>query len=280
MRAGSAAAAVLVGMAAVAGVDAGAVAAAPAKISTLSLRLGDQLRVTGSSISCIVQKSGATVNFACVLGSLSRPNAHSYAVGISDKGADLAAVSASGGSAKIVTAVQEPAISAAAFPSPARKAEAFAVAPTTAILVGGTHILLRCADDQRDDQRDLRPVVAGRPPPVPRRRLQRVRERVGSRCWARSSPSTASGRSPSERSSSAADAALPAVASARVTAGIGFDRPPEPAEDAPPAAAAPADEPLRGHRVGKLSSFVREDERGQRHGPRPRGPRPPPRERM
>src|ERR1700690_4081880 len=114
MRVGSVVAAALVGLAALAGVSAGTAAAGPdakaAKIKTLALRLGDQLHVSGSSISCVVQKSGATVNFACVLGTLGGPNAHSYAVGIADKGADLARVSASGGSAKIVTVVQEPTI--------------------------------------------------------------------------------------------------------------------------------------------------------------------------
>ena len=105
MRVRSVAAAALAGAAAVAGMSAGGAAAGPAvktaKISTLRLRVGDQVHVSGSSISCVVQKSGATVNFACVLGTLGTPVAHSYAVGIADKGADLARVSLGGGSAKI-----------------------------------------------------------------------------------------------------------------------------------------------------------------------------------
>src|SRR5579859_4106066 len=98
MRVASAAAAALVGAGAL-GLHAGAAAAGPArtaKIATLRLRLGDQIHVSGSSISCVVQRSGVTVNLACVLGSLGRPDPHSYAVGIADKGADMAAVSATG----------------------------------------------------------------------------------------------------------------------------------------------------------------------------------------
>jgi hypothetical protein len=144
MRVRSVAAAALAGTAAIAGMNAGAAAAGPAikaaKISTLRLRLGDQVHVAGSSISCVVQKSGTIVNFTCVLGSLSSPHAHSYAVGIADRATDLARVSAGGGSVKIVTVVAEPAISGSAFPSPSRRPKAFTVAPTTAILVGGTHV--------------------------------------------------------------------------------------------------------------------------------------------
>jgi len=150
MRVGSGVLAALAGIVAltIAGTaDAGPVAR-PAKVSTLALRLGDRIEVAGTTISCVVQKSGTTVNFACVIGSLSRPVAHSYAVGIADKGADLAAVSASGGSAKLVTVVREPLINGARFVSPARRAKLFSVRPTTAILVGGTHIF--CAVQSTD----------------------------------------------------------------------------------------------------------------------------------
>jgi hypothetical protein len=122
--------------------------ASGAAVRTLRLRLGDRISVKGTPLACVVQNSRGTVNLACVEGSLRSPVPHSYAVGIADKGADLAAVSASGASAKLVTVVQEPSVRGAAFPSPSRGARAFAIAPTAALLVGGTHIF--CAVQTTD----------------------------------------------------------------------------------------------------------------------------------
>jgi hypothetical protein len=136
---------VLAGAVVVAGAPGGAASAAPArfaaeKLATLRLRLGDRIYVRGSTIACVVQSSRGRINFACVLGSLAAPEARSYAVGIADRGADLAAISAEGGSAKLVTVVGEPTVSGIPFPSPARRPHSYTVAPTTAVLVGGTHI--------------------------------------------------------------------------------------------------------------------------------------------
>jgi hypothetical protein len=124
---------------------AGAAYAAPAhvaapRVKTLRLKLGDRIEVKGTPLACVVQDSGGTVNFACVEGSLASPLPHSFAVGIADKGADLAGVTASGSSAKLVTVVHEPSVSGASFAIPARRPRKFVVTPTTALLIGGTHI--------------------------------------------------------------------------------------------------------------------------------------------
>jgi len=142
VRALSGVVALAVGIAVLGG--AGASAAGPrasaAKVKTLELKLGDRLKVKGTTLACVVQNSGGVVNLACLDGSLSKPIPHSYAVGIANKGADLAQVSASGGSAKVVTVVQEPTISGGDFVVPAGGPKAYAVAPTTALLIGGTHV--------------------------------------------------------------------------------------------------------------------------------------------
>jgi hypothetical protein len=118
-------------------------------VKTLRLRLGDRITVKGTPLACVVQDNGGTVNFACVEGSLATPRPHSFAVGIADKGADLAGVSASGGSAKLVTVVREPVVSGAAFASPGRGPRGFVVAPTTALLIGGTHIFCAVQTTQK-----------------------------------------------------------------------------------------------------------------------------------
>jgi hypothetical protein len=120
--------------------------ASSASVGTLNLKLGDQLYVKGARLACVVQKSGVTINFVCVKGTLSSPIAGGYGVGIADKAADLAAVSAN--SAKVVKVVQEPAVAGATFPVPARKPHAYTLGPTVAVLIGGTHIF--CALQKTD----------------------------------------------------------------------------------------------------------------------------------
>jgi hypothetical protein len=123
---------------------AGAVASAAgshvAGVQTLGVELGDRFHVKGTRLRCVVQTNGGTVNLVCIEGGLTAPVPHSFAVGIADRGADLASVSASGNSAKLVVAVKQPTVPGAAFPMPARGRRALTVAPTTAVLVGGTHI--------------------------------------------------------------------------------------------------------------------------------------------
>ena len=128
--------------------DTAAASASKPAVRELHLMLGDRIRVTGTPLACVVQNSGGTVNFACVEGSLHTPIPHSYAVGIADKGADLAAVSGSGASAKLVTVVREPVVRGATFAIPTRAARTFKVVTTTAILIGGTHIF--CAVQRTD----------------------------------------------------------------------------------------------------------------------------------
>jgi len=139
----SAAAAALTGVVALAGA-AGALAdghrAHAAKVRTVRVRLGDHLVVAGSPLQCIVQRSSGTVNLTCAYGTLSSPVLHSYAVAIADRGADIAQLTRGGASAKLITIVQEPRLSGAPFTSPTRAPRVLTVAPTTAVLVGGTHI--------------------------------------------------------------------------------------------------------------------------------------------
>jgi len=136
--------AVLVASAALAGAGATAANAGPharsATVSTLTLRLGDQLHVTGTPLWCLVQKSNGIINFACFDGSLASPKPDSYALGIADKAADLGQVSASGQNAKVLTVVQEPSVSGPTFTAPSRKAHLINAAPTTVLVIGGTHV--------------------------------------------------------------------------------------------------------------------------------------------
>jgi hypothetical protein len=119
---------------------AGRGAAGTASVRTLQLELGDRIHVKGTRLRCVVQANGGKTNLVCIEGSLTAPVPHSFAVGIADDGADLAAVSASGASAKLLADVQQPTVSGAAFPPPGRAPRAFTLAPTTAVLIGGTHV--------------------------------------------------------------------------------------------------------------------------------------------
>jgi hypothetical protein len=121
---------------------AGGAAAGPrastAAVATYHLRLGDTVSLKGTTIECVVQKQNGIINFACLKGGLSSPMQGSYAVGIADKGVDIAQVS--GDSAKLLKVVAEPAVGGAAFPTPTRSSQHFDIAPTAGLLIGGTHV--------------------------------------------------------------------------------------------------------------------------------------------
>jgi len=115
-------------------------AAVASGVSTLFLKVGDQIHVKGSSLACVVQNSSGTINLVCVEGSLSLPKGNSYAIGIADKAASLNRISANGNSQTIVRLVQQPAVSGATFLVRPGSPKSFTVALNTAILVGRTHI--------------------------------------------------------------------------------------------------------------------------------------------
>lgn len=118
-------------------------------VTTLFLKVGDQIHIKGSSLACVVQNSSGTINLVCVEGSLSLPKGNSYATGIADKAASLNRISANGNSQTIVRLVKQPAISGATFLVRPGAAKSFTVALNTAILVGGTHIF--CAAQRTDN---------------------------------------------------------------------------------------------------------------------------------
>src|SRR5579871_4674462 len=134
-------AAALVATAGVASAGAGAV---PASIRTYDLKLGDIVVVKGAPIQCVVQRNRGVLNLTCVKGTLASPVRHSYAVGIADRAADLATITA--GAARLDTLVSEPALHGPLFAVRPGSPRRFTIAPVAALLVGGTHIF--CAIDR------------------------------------------------------------------------------------------------------------------------------------
>jgi len=129
------------GASVVPGVAAASSPASGAAVKKLSLKVGDHILVKGASLACVVQSSGGILNFACVDGGLASPRPKSFAIGIADRGVDLAEMSPSGGSAKVISGTREPTISGAAFAVPSRQPKTYTVSPSsTALLIGGTHI--------------------------------------------------------------------------------------------------------------------------------------------
>lgn len=105
-------------------------------MTTVYVKVGDQLAVKGSPIVCAVQNSNGTLNIVCAEGKLSSPTQGSYGVGIADSGVRLGAVTPS----KLVKAVAEPAVSGAKFAVRSGKPHVYTLSPPSAVLFGGTHI--------------------------------------------------------------------------------------------------------------------------------------------
>ena len=105
----------------------------------LHLSVGDRISFRGTGVGCLVNESSGVISVVCGEPSGVKPAVGSYTVALSDGGADVVGISATG--RRLIKLVKQPPLAGRTWLSPNRRVPVFRVVPAgTEFVVGDTHV--------------------------------------------------------------------------------------------------------------------------------------------